>query len=167
MRGGGSSSKRPIGGERRCDVVGALRRNADGARDVGDRLGRQAVLLARDRHRDDAAREPGEIAQEALAILGRQHADDQHQRARHALLEIGERIGDGAAAVGIVAAVEPQFAARGASAASRPCDRRCMRAGQSALAMPVSNAAGGSSERRPTARKAAMATPAFSNWWRP
>ena len=47
-----------------------------------------------------------------------------------------ERGGDGAAAVGIVAAVEPELAAGGASATSRPCASRCSRAGQSALAMP-------------------------------
>ena len=41
-----------------------------------------------------------------------EHADHEHERPRHPLLEVGERAGDGAAAVGIVAAVEPQLAAR-------------------------------------------------------
>ena len=69
--------------------------------------GRGHRLVLMDRHGDDAARQTGEIAQEAFAVLGRQHADDEDERPRHALLEIGERGGDGAAAVGIVAAVEP------------------------------------------------------------
>jgi hypothetical protein len=71
--------------------------------------GHRLVLM--DRHGDDAAGEAGEILQEA-GVLGRHHADDQHERPRHPLLEIGERRRDGAAAVGIVAAVEPELALR-------------------------------------------------------
>ena len=112
-----------------------------------------ALLLMRDRHRDHAAREAGEIAQEARAVLGRQHADDQHQRPRHALLEIGERGGDGAAAVGIVAAVEPQLAAGRQQRGELALRRRCMRAGHSALAMPVSNASRGSCKPRGAQRR--------------
>jgi hypothetical protein len=66
-----------------------------------------------DRHRDQPARQPGKVAQETGAVLGCQHADDQNERTRHALLEIGERRSDGAAAVGIVTTVEPQLAAGG------------------------------------------------------
>ncbi len=65
------------------------------------------------RHRDQAARQSCEIIQEAGEILGRQHADDQHQRPRHTFLDIGERRGNSAAAVRIMAAVEPQLAAGG------------------------------------------------------
>ena len=64
-----------------------------------------------DRHRHDAAREAGEVPHKAVAILARQHANDEHQRARHPLLEIGERIGDGAPTICIVPAVEPKLAA--------------------------------------------------------
>ena len=106
---------------------------------------------------------PVKLPQEARAVLGRQHADDQHQRARHALLEIGERRGDGAAAVRIVAAVEPELRCpAGASATSAPCVSRCMRAGQSALAMPGLER-GRRNLQRLIARSAAMASPAFSN----
>ena len=113
MRGGGSRSSLRAASKRFGEIVAA-----------GRRRGR---WRARHRRRASAlmpfsavgtgtaitpARQPGEIAQEAGAILGRQHADDQHQRPRHALLQIGKRGGDGAAAVRIVPAVEPQFAAR-------------------------------------------------------
>ncbi len=64
-----------------------------------------------DRHRDQAAREPGEIAQKTLQILRGQHADDEHQRTRHPLLHIGDRRRDHARALGIVRAVEPNLAA--------------------------------------------------------
>ena len=65
---------------------------------------------------------PEKLLQKACAVLGRQHADDEHQRPRHALLEIGERRRDGAAAVGIVAAVEPKLALR-----RQQCSKPAMR----------------------------------------
>ena len=64
-----------------------------------------------DRHRDQAAGEPGEIAQKTLQVLGGEHADDQHQRPRHPFLHVGDRRGDRASALGIVRAVEPKLAA--------------------------------------------------------
>ena len=94
------------------NIVAALRREADSARGRGNRIGREALLLTRDRHRDDAAREPGKILQKPLAVLGREHPDRQHERPRDALLEVGERIGDGATAIDVVPAVEPQLASR-------------------------------------------------------
>ena len=99
-------------GERCLEVALALCRDTDRARGIGDHAGGEALLLARDRHRYDAARKPSEILQETLAILGGQHADHEHQRARDPLLEIGERIGDRAGAIRIMAAVEPKLAAR-------------------------------------------------------
>ena len=83
------------------------------------------------------------------------------QRPRYAFFEVCERRGDGAAAVGIVAAIKPEFAFRRQQAASCPCDSRCMRAGQSTRIMPPSKADAGSF--RPATRSAAMAVPAFSN----
>src|SRR5581483_3228288 len=46
-----------------------------------------------------------------LGILVRHHARDDDQGPRHALLEIAERGGGDAAALGIVPAVEPDLAA--------------------------------------------------------
>src|SRR5436190_1443181 len=77
-----------------------------------DFLDRHALVLM-DRHRDDAAHQPGEIAQETGVILGAQHADHQHQRARYALLQIAERGCDRTPSLSVVTAVEPQFGARG------------------------------------------------------
>src|SRR5262245_6792280 len=107
-------------GERGLDAVGALRGNADRARGVGDGGGGEAFLLMRDRHRHHAAGKPGEILQKTLAILGRKHADHEQERARHPLLEIGERVGDGAPTVRIVAAVEPELASRRAKRRQPP-----------------------------------------------
>ena len=55
---------------------------------------------------------PAKLARNAAGILVGHHADDDHQRTRHPLLEIAERRRDDAAAFGIVAAVEPDLAAR-------------------------------------------------------
>ena len=148
--------------ERLFHAVAAGGRNANGAGDIGDRFRRDALPLTGDRHRHHAAGEAGEIAQKAAGILGRQHADHQHQRARHPLFEIGERIRHRAAAIGIVTAVEPQLAARRNQLRQRPCANRCSRAGQSALTTPASNATVGSFSPA-TPRNAAMASPAFSN----
>ena len=85
---------------------------------------------------------PAKLARKALRILVGHHADDHHQRTRYPLLEIAERRGGDAAALGIVAAVEPDLAARRRLAStSAPDARRCIRAGHSALTMPASNAA--------------------------
>ena len=111
MRGGGASAKLADRRKRGLDV-GAARPESRRRARSRDRLRRQALLLIRDRHRHDASRQPGEIPQERLAVLAGEHADDQHERPRDALLEIADRARDGAAAVGVVAAVEPQLAAR-------------------------------------------------------
>ena len=111
MRGGGSRSSLRAAVKRLGEIVAAGRRQADRARGIGDGFRTQALLGAWHRHRDQAAREPGEIAQEPFAILACQHSDDQHQRPRHTLLQIGQRRGNRAAPVRIVPAVEPQFAA--------------------------------------------------------
>src|SRR5450830_1233085 len=111
--------------ERLSEIVAAGGGQADGTRGVSHRFRAQAFVRVRHRHGDQPADEPGEIAQEAFAILARQHADNQNQRTRDALFEIGERRRNGAAAVGIMAAVEPQLAPRG-----RKLD-------QTALAEPV------------------------------
>src|SRR5262249_32773190 len=107
-------------GERGLDVIGALRGNADRARGVGDRVGWEAFLLTGDWYRHHAPGKPGEIPQKAFAVLGRKHADHEHERARHPLLEIAERVGDGAPAVRIVAAVEPELASRWAKRREPP-----------------------------------------------
>src|SRR5712671_4675803 len=57
-------------GESRLDIGFALRGNAVRARDPDDGIRGQAFLLMRNRHRYDAASEPGEILQEAFAVLG-------------------------------------------------------------------------------------------------
>src|SRR5258708_39247005 len=87
---------------------------------MGNDGGGKTLLLPRNRHRHDAARKSGEIFQKTLAILTRQHADHEHERARDPLLEIGERIGDGARAIRVVAAVEPKLAPRRAHAGETP-----------------------------------------------
>ncbi len=110
----------PDRGERLAHVVDALRRDADPARDIGDRLGGQAFFLVRDRHRHDPAGKAREVLQETSAILARKHADDEHQRAGDPLLEVGERIGDGAPAVRIVAPVEPKLASGRDQRGERP-----------------------------------------------
>ena len=86
---------------------------------------------------------PAKLRRKPAQSLVDEHADDQHQRTRHALLEIAERRRDRAAAVGVVAAVEPELAVRRAPAPSSvPCESSCSRAGHSALTMPASKARG-------------------------
>ena len=115
---------------------------------LGDLVRRQAFLLMRDRHGDKAARQPGKMPQETRMILGREHADDQHQRPRHPLLEIGERRGDRAAAVGIVAAVEPELAA-GRQQRGQLALRQALHARRPfRLEQPGFESAGGSLQRR-------------------
>ena len=54
---------------------------------------------------------PAKLARKPRGILVRHHADDDHERARYPLLEIAECGGGDAAALGIVAAVEPELGA--------------------------------------------------------
>ncbi len=53
------------------------------------------------------------MPQQRAHVLRRLRAADQHQRARDFVLEFGHRLGEHAAAVLIMAAVEPDFGARG------------------------------------------------------
>ena len=54
------------------------------------------------------------------------------------VLELGHRRGEDTAAVGVVAAVEPEFGAAGRQHdGRRPRASRCRRAGQSAVSMPA------------------------------
>jgi hypothetical protein len=54
---------------------------------------------------------PGEGGEEAGRVLCRQHAGDQKQRPRDAVLEVGHEARDRLAGVGVVAAVEPDLGA--------------------------------------------------------
>ena len=134
----------------------------------GGELARVAAgVRRRHRHREDVARQPGERLEEADRVLGVEHAGDQHQRPRHALLEIGHRLGDDVAGAGIVAAVEPELGVAGRAASTsapagqalqprRPVDDRRGRPRSPTVGTP-----------RPARRSAAMAVPALVNWWRP
>src|ERR1700704_5201257 len=94
MRGGGSRSSAAMSARASSTLAlasaGEAGGGGGGAGGRGDRLGGQALVLA-DRHRDEPSRETGKVAQEALAILVRQHADDEHYRARYALVQVGKR----------------------------------------------------------------------------
>ena len=137
-----------------ASMVSRLSAGRPTARAVSDqRLRRQALVLLRDRHGDDPAREPREVAQKARAVLGREHADDQHQRTRHALLEIAKRCRHRPAAVGVVAAVEPQLAVGRRQRLELAVREQLQRAGHSALAIPVSNAGSGSARPQRAQRR--------------
>ena len=58
------------------------------------------------------AGETGKIGEEPARVLVAHHAGDHHQRPRHAFLKIAERLRDHAPAIGIMAAVEPDFRVR-------------------------------------------------------
>ena len=73
----------------------------------------------RHRHGVDPPHQPGEGPEEADRVLGVEHAGDQVERPRRALLEVGHRLGDDDAGAGIVAAVEPELGVGG-----RPLDQR-------------------------------------------
>ena len=49
------------GGERGLEALAALRRDAYAARDIGDRVGGEALVLMRDRHSHGTAGKSGEI----------------------------------------------------------------------------------------------------------
>ena len=113
MRGGGAFSK-----SARSEASAArtsrkrARRHVAIHGDVGERRRIEAGLAVRHRHRHRVPRETGEGTEEAGRVLRRQHAADQDQRARIALLDLGEGAGDGGAGGRIVAAVEPDVGAR-------------------------------------------------------
>ena len=86
-----------------------MRRNADGSRDLGQLLGRNSLVLM-DRHGDDAARKAGEIAQETFASPWSTACRRPAPAAATRVPRDRRARRDGAAAVGIVAAVEPQLA---------------------------------------------------------
>src|SRR4029077_7080225 len=106
--------------ERRLNVTGALCWNADGPCRLRNHGGREAFLLMRDGHRHDPAGKPREISQKTLAVLGRKHSNHEHEWAGDSLLEIGKRIGNGASALRIMAAIEPQFASQRAKRGQLP-----------------------------------------------
>jgi len=120
------------------------------------------LVDARHRYRDNAARQsvklPRKPSQSLVAIM----PTISTSGTRHALLEIGERGGDGAAAIRIMAAIEPQLAARRRQIDQPSGTQALQPRGQSALTMPASNAAG-EILNCGAARNAAMARPAFSN----
>src|SRR6516165_9808848 len=60
-------------------------------------------------HRNDVARQAGEIGEESARILARHHAGDHHERTRDPLFEIAKRGSDDPSALGIVTAVEPDL----------------------------------------------------------
>src|SRR5262249_4183042 len=62
-------------------------------------------------HRNHPTRKSSEITEKAFAVLCCEHADNQYQWPRHAFFQIGERCRDCPAAVRIMSAVEPEFAA--------------------------------------------------------
>ncbi len=97
--------------DRLREMIAAGRRNSHRPRGVGDRLRRQRVFLIGNRDRHHAPRETGEVAQECLAVLTRQHPDHHHQRTRYALFKISQDGRDHATAIGVMAAVKPEFTA--------------------------------------------------------
>ena len=121
------------------DVAAARGRNADRARGIGDRVRRQRSSPDRGIGTAiDALRKPGKIssgnaAQSLVASMPTTSTSGRDTRSSRS----ASAFGDGAAAIGIVAAVEPQLAARRRKGGEPPCARRCMRAGHSALAMPA------------------------------
>ena len=145
MRGGAASSSCADRGQRRLDVVRGsrpeCRRRAP--RPPASRPARSSP--AADRHGDDAAREAGEIAAgsprcpwsracrrsapAAAARAPRDRPAPPRRRGRHR--RCGRR--------------RATARCRAARAPRAPCVSRCMRAGHSALAMPASKAASGSS----------------------
>ena len=113
MRGGRAKLVARIEFQRLLDAPGRPRRNALRAGGGGDFLGRPALVLALDRNGDHLAREAGEMPQQRAHILRGLRAADQHQRARAFFLELGHRLGEHAAAILVMAAVDPDFGARG------------------------------------------------------
>ena len=97
--------------QRRFDAGGDFHAHAERARGIRQPVRRHRIVLSGYLHRDDVARQPGEIGEECAGILVGHHADDHDQRTRHPLFEIAQRRGGDAAAFGIVAAVEPDLAA--------------------------------------------------------
>ena len=76
----------------------------------GDLVCRARSDLAGDRHGDHLAREAGEILEEGLAVLRAEHAGDEHERRVRAFALVGHGGGKHPAAIGVVAAVEPDLA---------------------------------------------------------
>ena len=113
MRGGRAKLVARMSSSACSTLAGGARRNALRAGGGGDFLGRPAFVLALDRNGDHLAREAGEMPQQRAHILGGLRAADQHQRARAFFLELGHRLGQHAAAILVMAAVDPDFGARG------------------------------------------------------
>ena len=161
MRGGGARSSARDAAARRLMASQRLGRNPT-LRASRRALGRTALVLAGPAP-SCAARQAGELAEEAGGVLGRQHAaiSTSGRGSRSSISAKAAR--HRAAGVGIVAAVEPDLGAGGAAhqravtsaAACAPASRRWRappRAPRSSSATPGARAA---SRRR---------VPAFSTW---
>ena len=129
-------------GERRLDVVAALRRDADGARGIRDRVRRRgsspgagsAPRRRGGRARQNSAGNPRKSLVASMPTTSTSGRDTRSSRSASAL-----------AMARPPSALWPPSSHSslpgGSQRRQRPCDSRCMRAGQSALAMPASNAA--------------------------
>ena len=112
--------------------------------DVGERRRRHRLVLM-DRHGDDAAREAGKIAagSPALSLVDSMPTISTSGRDTRS-----SRSASAAAMARPPSALWPPSShsslSGGSNAGSRPCDSRCMRAGQSTRVMPASKAAAGS-----------------------
>src|ERR1700730_9310969 len=71
------------------------------------------------------AREPAEAGEKSVRILGREHAGNEHQRPRRALLQFRDRARNGDGAADIVTAVEPKLGSRG-QVADQPTGRKTL-----------------------------------------
>ena len=101
------------------------------------------------------------MPEEIRVILGREHAGDHDQRARHPLLKVGQGRGDRAATVGIMAAIEPEFAV-GWRKRREPALTQALHArGPFGLDQPGFISDGGNLQ--PAIRSAAIATPALTD----
>ena len=111
---------------------------------------------------------PAKLRRKPSGSFVDEHADDRARAARRCAPEIGHGLGENAAAIDVVAAVEPDLGCRAAQRRqARRCVRRCRRAGHSTVAqcrVSIAAVADGEAGR---ARSAAMAMPALSIWWRP
>ena len=99
------------------------------------------------------------MPEEIRVILGREHADDQHQRTRHPLLKIGRAPPRSRGRHRDCVRHRARVRCRRASVRQPACRRRCMRAGHSALINRLRKPA--AAICKPAARKAAIAIPAL------
>ena len=101
------------------------------------RSGSKPDCARRNRHRHDVARPARRRAEEAGRILGGEHAADQHERSRIAILDLGEGLRDRRSRRRDCGRRRARCRRRPAPARPAAPDlSRCMRAGQSALTKP-------------------------------